>query len=378
MPEKKKFFISRADADKQWAELIASVVRDAGHQAIRQEDFPPGCSFIDSIRQASANSDCTIAVLSPAYFQSKYCCGELNSALALDPNGLSGRILPVLVSPCDRPPDVAHLNHVDLVGVKDDAARQRLMNALLQHCQLSDRSGPTAPDIGIEISSARPDIAWPEIATPLLWPMADHRGVQEAFESLLRRDAPWRYLPISGPSETGKSHITRQMLANALRTQGLACGRFDFKGTTDLDGELRVFVQDLDVRVPPASRQMNERLGDVLDELKRRARPALVILDTFEAAGGAQDWVEKQLLPSLIRLDWLRVVIAGQRVPGRAGAVWASAACPAIQLAPPPPADWFEHAKQYHDSLTLEDVETACRLARNKPSLLAQLLSPAT
>ena len=40
MPEKRIFFISRAGPDKRWAELIASVVRDAGHEAFFQdEDF---------------------------------------------------------------------------------------------------------------------------------------------------------------------------------------------------------------------------------------------------------------------------------------------------------------------------------------------------
>ena len=125
------------------------------------------------------------------------------------------------------------------------------------------------------------------------------------------------------------------MLANALRIPDLACGRFDFKGTTDMDAEVRAFVQDLGVPLPPADRQLNERLGHILGELKQRARPAFIVFDTYEAAGEAQDWVEKQLLPSLIRATWLRVVIAGQRVPEVAGAIWASVACrPAPACAP--------------------------------------------
>ena len=47
--------------------------------------------------------------------------------------------------------------------------------------------------------------------------MADHSGVREAFACLLARQASWRFLPIRGPTETGKSHITKQMLANALQ-----------------------------------------------------------------------------------------------------------------------------------------------------------------
>jgi hypothetical protein len=202
--------------------------------------------------------------------------------------------------------------------------------------------------------------------------------VREAFGSLLTRAAPWRFLPLCGPSETGKSHITRQMLANALRVPNLACGRFDFKGTTDMEAELGAFVQDLGVPLPPASARLNERLALILNALKERASAALLIFDTYEAAGGAQDWVQKQLLPSLIRATWLRVVIAGQSVPPCAGAIWEADASPIIALKTPPPADWLAYGRQHRPDLTLADVETACRLASNKASLLGQLLGPAT
>src|SRR5262245_35902775 len=108
MAEKRTYFISRAGADRRWAELIAGVVRDAGHEAIHEdEDFQYGPSFVHNMRAATANSDCTIAVLSPAYFESEYCLAELNAALARDMNGTRGQILPVLVALCEPPPDVA-------------------------------------------------------------------------------------------------------------------------------------------------------------------------------------------------------------------------------------------------------------------------------
>jgi hypothetical protein len=46
--------------------------------------------------------------------------------------------------------------------------------------------------------------------------MADHSKVRAAFESLLTCSVPCRFLPLCDPSESGKSHITRQMLGNAL------------------------------------------------------------------------------------------------------------------------------------------------------------------
>ena len=232
------------------------------------------------------------------------------------------------------------------------------------------------PSLKQENAPLPADGSWPETPPPLDWPMADHTGAREAFGRLLTCKAPWRYLPIRGPSETGKSHITRQMLANALRMPDLACGRFDFKGTTDMDAEVRAFVQYLDVTPPTSGSRLNERLTHILTALKRRARPALLVFDTFEAAGETKDWAEKELLPSLIRSTWLRVVIAGQCVPTDAGAVWKSVARTQLQLAVPPPADWFDYGKQHRPDLTLVDVETACRLASHKASLLAQLLGP--
>lgn len=235
------------------------------------------------------------------------------------------------------------------------------------------------PGVDVATGVAQAGPYWPEKPTTLLWPIADHSGARDAFAHLLDREAAWRFLPIRGPpSETGKSHITRQMLANALHIPGLACGRFDFKGTTGMDAELRTFVQDLGVPLPSANPELNERLGDVLDRLKREMRPALLIFDTYEAAGNAEDWVEKCLLPTLIRATWLRVVVVGQQVPTSSGAVWTSMSCAPLELVPPPPKDWFEYSKQHRPELTLADVEAAWRLARNKASLLAQMLGPTT
>lgn len=236
------------------------------------------------------------------------------------------------------------------------------------------------PDLKPVSSGSAAAASWPDAPPVLAWPMADHSGVREAFASLLTRAAPWSFLPVRGSSETGKSHITKQMLANAMPLPGIACGRLDFKGTTDVEAEVNSFVQFLEVRLPEAkaSPRLNDRLGQILAALKERATPALLIFDTYEAAGEAQDWVDKQLLPNLLRCPWLRVVIAGQHVPDPKGAVWLAKARATLELRPPPPADWFDYGKQHRPDLTLDDVETACRLASHKASLLAQLLGPAT
>jgi hypothetical protein len=130
MPGKRTFFISRAGADRRWAELIASAVEEAGHESVHQgQDFGFGESFPHHMMLA-AESDCTIVVLSPAYFASEHCMAELHAALASDPLGVHGRILPVLVAPCTLPRLLGHLSYIDLVGVDEVDGRQRLLDAL--------------------------------------------------------------------------------------------------------------------------------------------------------------------------------------------------------------------------------------------------------
>ena len=97
----------------------------------------------------------------------------------------------------------------------------------------------------------------------------------------------------------------------------------------------------------------------------------------YEAASAeAQEWVERQLLPGIVRAAWLRVVVAGQRVPQNAGAVWEADVLP-IVLKPPQPADWFEYGRQHRTDLTLAQVEVVCHLAPGKAGVLSQLLGPA-
>jgi hypothetical protein len=217
---------------------------------------------------------------------------------------------------------------------------------------------------------------WPEAPPELTWQIANHHEARTTLAALLTRGSARRFLPIRGSSESGKSHITRELYANALGMPWLACGRFDFKGTTDIDREIGAFVQELGVPRPSAGLRLHAQLGQILAALKERVRPALLVFDTYEMAGEAEEWVEKQLLPSLVRASWLRVVIAGQKVPSSPGAVWRDVAHTPIQLNPPPACDWFEFGRRHRAGLKMEEVEVACRLASHRPGLLAQLLGP--
>jgi hypothetical protein len=259
-----------------------------------------------------------------------------------------------------------------ITNTSQECAEIILNRVDLLHQRLGQTSAKTP-------AGAPPAFSWPEASAPLsVWPMANHTEARAAFEQLLTRNTPWRCLPLRGASETGKSHITRQMLVNAIKMPDLACGRFDFKGTTDVDAEVRALVQYLEVPLPPANPKLNERLNSVLETLKQRARPALLIFDTYEAAGEAQVWVEKQLLLRVMRDSWLRVVIAGQSVPKATGAIWQSIARPPMQLNPPSAEEWFTYGQQNKPNLTLDFVRQAHGFCGGKASVMAQLLGSDT
>ncbi len=225
-------------------------------------------------------------------------------------------------------------------------------------------------------TQAGPD--WPVAAPPLDWPVADHREAQAAFAQLITQAAPFRILLIQGKSDTGKSHLTKQFLGNALKKITYStCGRCDFKGSPDMDAELRAFAERLGVSSSPTpGTGVIAQLGQVVADLKKAARPTLLIFDTFEKASESEGkWVKENLLLSVIRAPWLRVIIVGQHVPPKVGESWEDSAT-LIQLNPPNPQDWFDFGKRHEPNITLKEVRRLHQLSRGKSSLLAQLLGP--
>jgi hypothetical protein len=225
------------------------------------------------------------------------------------------------------------------------------------------------------LAPAGPD--WPEVAPSLDWPVADHSEARRAFAELITRAAPFRILPIQGSSETGKSHLSKQFLGNSFKIDGLCRGRFDFKGSSDMDTELRNFAERLKVKTPVPGTGVSAQLANIFASLEATARPTLLIFDTFELAGDAERWVKENLLLSVISAPWLRVIIVGQRVPPRPGEPWARVSSPLIELRPPTPEEWFEYGQQHKSDLTLDFVRQAHKHSRGKSSLLNQLVGPA-
>jgi TIR domain len=94
------FFISYTGVNEAWARWIAVELERAGYTTVVQAfDFRPGSDFVHEMQRATESAARTIAVVSPAYFGSRFAESEWRVAFARDPSGELGILLPVRVQP---------------------------------------------------------------------------------------------------------------------------------------------------------------------------------------------------------------------------------------------------------------------------------------
>ena len=130
-PAKKDFFISRNGADSDWARWIATELEDTGYTTILQDwDFRPGQNFISRMQDAITQSERTIAVLSQQYLNAEFTQPEWMAAFRQDPKGDKGLLIPIRVQECEPPGLLASLAYIDVFGIEEEEALQRLLQGL--------------------------------------------------------------------------------------------------------------------------------------------------------------------------------------------------------------------------------------------------------
>ena len=122
------FFISYNKADLGWAEWIATQLEDADYSTIYQDrDFRPGSNFVVEMQRAIAETERTIALLSPDYLAARYTHPEWAAAFAKDPTGEKGILVPVRVRECELKGLWPQIVYIDLVGRDKAAAKVALL-----------------------------------------------------------------------------------------------------------------------------------------------------------------------------------------------------------------------------------------------------------
>ena len=126
------FFISYTAADEAWAEWAAFILEEQGYSVLLQKwDFAAGGNFVLEMQRAASQSSRTVGILSPDYLTSKFVKPEWAAAFAKDPEGLKRSLVLVRVRECEPSGLLEPLIYIDLVGLDQDQARERLLSGMI-------------------------------------------------------------------------------------------------------------------------------------------------------------------------------------------------------------------------------------------------------
>jgi hypothetical protein len=127
------FFVSYATPDQAWAEWIAWALEEAGYTTCMQAwDFKPGVSFPVAMHHAMTRCERTVAVLSPSYLGARFTAEEWGAAMAADPGGEAGKLLPIRVVEFNPSGLFAARVYLDLVGLGEARARAVLLRGAVR------------------------------------------------------------------------------------------------------------------------------------------------------------------------------------------------------------------------------------------------------
>ena len=173
------FFISYTAVDRSWAEWVAWTLEEAGYTTLIQAwDFQPGENFVHKMDEATRISRRTIAILSEAYFTSAFASAEWYAAFARAAQTGVITLIPVRIQECEITGLLAQIVYIDLVGLEEEAARQKLVAGVLEK---SERPGkPTVKPKFPSATLPRPNFPGPSSApASTLQPRGIRKGISD-------------------------------------------------------------------------------------------------------------------------------------------------------------------------------------------------------
>jgi hypothetical protein len=201
-PAQVDYFISYTSADRAWAEWIAWQLKQAGSSVVLQAwDMVAGRDFVHEMQRATTAAKRTIAVLSPAYFTSKFGEAEWRVAFARDPDGEKRLLVPVRVADFTPEGLMATRIYIDLVGKDRQAAQTALLEGVEGQAAVVPTEEPGFPGVPGEQPAAL------EVFAP---PRQEPR-----FPSGL--PPIWNVPSLRNPVFTGRSEVLEELAASLGR-----------------------------------------------------------------------------------------------------------------------------------------------------------------
>jgi tetratricopeptide (TPR) repeat protein len=165
------FFVSYTGADRPWAAWLLAELDAAGYSSVSQlRDFVAGANFATEIHRAARRARRTLGVLSPQALRAPFVWQEWAQRLATDPTGKQRALVLVRVEPCEPEGLLGPVVYVDLVGLDEAAARDRLREELAavvrgNRVPLDSAEFPGGP-VGVVADMGRPRFP---TALPRVW-----------------------------------------------------------------------------------------------------------------------------------------------------------------------------------------------------------------
>ncbi|WP_035926982.1 TIR domain-containing protein [Pseudofrankia saprophytica] len=299
------FFVSYAMPDLAWAEWIGWQLEAAGYRVlVRAWDFTGGSNVVTETQRALSTSARMIAVLSSAYLVSAMETAQWQAIWADDPTGAQRRLVVTRVEDCPRPGLLRPLVGVDLFGLGDDAARERLLGVATSARQKPTTPPPfpasAAPDYpGLhETSDGEPRLSpFPGLAAFDANRAGAFRGREPETRHLADRmiahaDAGG-LMAVVGPSGCGKSSLVAAGLTPRLAGEADWLTLLPMTPSDQPAAALAVVLADagrrhgLDWDAETLTRRLADpdAIGQVIGELLAAANPArwlLLVIDQAE------------------------------------------------------------------------------------------------
>lgn len=137
------FLVSYTEADEWWACWVAYELEEAGYSVVIQKwDFRPGADFVAEMDAAVTTCDRTIAILSPSYLSATFTKPEWRAAFAKDPDGAARKLIPIRIGDVKPEGLLRTRIWIDLIGVDEEAARERLLDGVRDGRAKPDESPP--------------------------------------------------------------------------------------------------------------------------------------------------------------------------------------------------------------------------------------------
>ncbi len=284
-PARVDFFVSYTGADEAWATWVAEVLEKTGKTVTVQVwDSPAGANFVVWINEQMAAAGRTVAICSPAYFDSHWCTREWTGALAGE------KLIPLRVADCPMPPVLATVSYRDLHGVDEDNARRRLLEAagLAKTTRVSTGFPGGAPTSGGGAGGTPFPGRQPAIfnVPPRLRYFTGRQDLLDRLRAGLAEGSPVAVTALRGLGGVGKTQL-------AIEYAHRHAVAFDLVWWVEAEQAALVgeHLADLADRLDlPTTGRVPDDANAVLDALRRRKR-WLLVFDNAEDPDALRPWL---------------------------------------------------------------------------------------